>query len=208
MKTTDAAAWIADAARLLHEHAEELTELDAAIGDSDHGANMDRGFAAAAALDPTEAPDAAAYLKKVGMTLVSTVGGASGPLYGTFFLRFAKSLATAAAEAPETAVFAEAFQAGVRGTAERGKSTEGEATLLDALEPAARALQEAASSGEELPAALDRALKAAREGAAATEDLVPTKGRSSYLGERARGHRDPGAASAVLLLEAATEAWS
>ncbi len=200
MDTVDAAAWIERAAALMHEHAEELTELDAVIGDSDHGANMDRGFAAAAGLEAGDFEDAAAYLKKAGMTLVSTVGGASGPLYGTFFLRFAKAWD---ADADPASAVAAAFAAGAEGTAERGKSQEGEATMLDALLPASRALTERAQDG--LGPALEAAQQAAEEGAAATEDMVPTKGRASYLGERAKGHRDPGAASAALLVRAARE---
>lgn len=199
------AAWTRNAAEAMAAHAEELTELDAAIGDSDHGANMKRGSAAAAELDPAEFEDAAGYLKKVGTVLVSKVGGASGPLYGTFFLRFAGALKQAEGSS-DTADLAAAFRAGADGVAARGKAETGEATMLDALAPAAAALEEdpQASPGE----ALDRAVTAAEQGRDATEDMVATKGRASYLGERSRGHVDPGAASAVLLVKAAQEAWA
>lgn len=199
-------AWIEKTKTLMVEHADQLTDLDAAIGDSDHGANMKRGFTAAAELDPADFEDAAAYLKKVGTVLVSKVGGASGPLYGTFFLRFAGALHQADGEA-DTADFAAAFRAGVDGVAARGKAQTGEATMIDALDPAAAAVEEQ-SPAVALSEALERAAAAAVSGRDATREMVAAKGRASYLGDRSRGHVDPGAASAALLVTAAEEAWA
>ncbi|MFG1924949.1 dihydroxyacetone kinase subunit DhaL [Cryptosporangium sp. NPDC048952] len=180
-------AWIREFARLVIEEAPRLTELDSAIGDADHGSNLSRGLTAVvAALDSTTFDDDTALLKKVGMVLVSTVGGASGPLYGTFFLRAAGALAGG---------FPAAFRAGVDGVAARGKSTTGEKTMLDALVPAAEALE----SGKSWP----EVLAAAEAGRDATIPLVARKGRASYLGERSVGHLDPGATSSTLLVAAA-----
>ncbi|GAA3398270.1 dihydroxyacetone kinase subunit DhaL [Cryptosporangium minutisporangium] len=180
-------AWVREFARLVTAEAPRLTELDSAIGDADHGANLSRGLnAVVSALDTSSFPDDGALLKKVGMVLVSTVGGASGPLYGTFFLRAAGALGDG---------FPAAFRAGVDGVAARGKSTTGEKTMLDALVPAAEAL----AAGKDWAAVVD----AAETGRDATIPLVARKGRASYLGERSAGHLDPGAASATLLVTAA-----
>jgi len=180
-------AWVREFARLAIADAPRLTELDSAIGDADHGANLSRGLTAVVAtLDSSTFDDAAALLKKVGMVLVSTVGGASGPLYGTFFLRAAGAIGDG---------FPAAFRAGVDGVASRGKSTTGEKTMLDALVPAAEALE----AGKDWPAVVE----AAEAGRDATIPLVARKGRASYLGERSVGHLDPGAASATLLVAAA-----
>jgi dihydroxyacetone kinase phosphoprotein-dependent L subunit len=167
---------------------------------------MDRGMTAVAALDPAAFTDAAAYLKKAGMTLVSTVGGASGPLYGTFFLRFAAALEQPAVDAGEqgadlAAVVGAALRAGVEGVVARGKAAPGDKTMLDALLPAVDAYDAAAGQG--LDAALSAAAAAAADGRAATIPLVALKGRASYLGERSAGHQDPGATSAALLMAAA-----
>ncbi|WP_035856153.1 dihydroxyacetone kinase subunit DhaL [Cryptosporangium arvum] len=180
-------AWVREFARLAIEEAPRLTELDSAIGDADHGSNLARGLTAVvAALDATSFDDDAALLKKVGMVLVSTVGGASGPLYGTFFLRAAGALPGGVPAA---------FRAGVDGVAARGKSTTGEKTMLDALVPAVEALEAGKDWGE--------VRAAAETGRDATIPLVARKGRASYLGERSAGHLDPGAASATLLVAAA-----
>ncbi|QQR99628.1 MAG: dihydroxyacetone kinase subunit L [Austwickia sp.] len=200
------AAWLRAFDAAVHEHAAELTDLDRAIGDADHGSNMDRGMTAVAALDPAAFTDAAAYLKKAGMTLVSTVGGASGPLYGTFFLRFAAALEQPAVDAGEqgadlAAVVGAALRAGVEGVVARGKAAPGDKTMLDALLPAVDAYDAAAGQG--LDAALSAAAAAAADGRAATIPLVALKGRASYLGERSAGHQDPGATSAALLMAAA-----
>lgn len=185
-------AWVREFARLVVAEAPRLTELDSAIGDADHGANLSRGVTAVvAALDAESFPDDSALLKKVGMVLVSTVGGASGPLYGTFFLR--------AAGAVDGGIAA-AFRAGVDGVAARGKSTTGEKTMLDALVPAVEALE----AGKDWSVVVE----AAEAGRDATIPLVARKGRASYLGERSAGHLDPGAVSSTLLVAAAAATLS
>ncbi len=194
--------WVRAFAASIAEHADELTRLDSAIGDADHGANLARGTAAVLAkLDASGGP--AVLLKQVGMTLVSTVGGASGPLYGTFFLR----MATAAGDAAEldAAAFGAALRAGVEGVVARGKAEQGDKTMLDALLPALDAY-DAALGGGDLAAVLRAAADAAAQGRDATVPLQARKGRASYLGERSVGHQDPGATSATLLLEAAADA--
>ncbi|MFC0674447.1 dihydroxyacetone kinase subunit DhaL [Brachybacterium hainanense] len=213
--------WLRRASTLLAEASGHLNELDAAIGDADHGSNMRRGFAAVeAALDAGEFPDVAALMKKVGMTLVSSVGGASGPLYGTFFLRLGTS------QAGETELGADALlaalEAGVEGIAQRGRAVAGEKTMLDAWLPALEAyreelddLESPASPAEgtdalvtgrrALAAAVDAGARAAAEGRDATEPLQASKGRASYLGERSIGHIDPGAASTAILWQALRE---
>jgi phosphoenolpyruvate---glycerone phosphotransferase subunit DhaL len=206
--TVDAAAvsaWVREFARLIAENKDHLTELDSAIGDADHGANMARGMAAAvAALDAKPPATAAALLKQVGMTLVSTVGGASGPLYGTFFLR----MATAAGEvdALNAEAFAKALRAGLEGVVARGKAEAGDKTMFDALAPAVDALDTALAAGTPLAEALRATAAAAAEGRDATVPMLARKGRASYLGERSVGHQDPGATSTTLLLEAAAAA--
>ena len=192
-------AWVREFARLVHEQRDTLTQLDAAIGDADHGANMDRGMTAAvAALEAQPTDDAATVLKTVATTLIKTVGGASGPLYGTFFLRAAGAL-----DGGDGAALARAVRAGVGGVAARGKAEAGDKTMLDALIPACDALDEALAAGKPLSEALNAAAEAAARGRDATEPLVARKGRASYLGERSAGHLDPGAASSTLLVEAA-----
>ena len=198
LSVADLAAWVRRSAALIAGHAEELTELDAAIGDADHGANMKRGLAAAAeAVQTGSFTSADALLKKVGTTLVSTVGGASGPLYGTFFLRAGG--AVAGLEALDAQALASALEAGVGGLAARGRATTGEKTMLDAWSPALKALR---IHPGDLAAGVSAAVQAATEGREATKSMVATKGRASYLGERSVGHIDPGAASTVLLLTA------
>jgi dihydroxyacetone kinase-like protein len=197
----DLTGWVREFARSVAEHRQELTELDSAIGDADHGTNMDRGMSAAvAALEAAPPADPAALLKQVGMTLVSKVGGASGPLYGTFFLRMAGALGT---EPADGETFARALRAGLDGVVARGKAEPGDKTMLDALGPACDALDAALADGQPLDAALSAAAEAARKGRDATVPLVARKGRASYLGERSAGHQDPGATSTALLLDAA-----
>jgi dihydroxyacetone kinase-like protein len=191
--------WLRDSSRVLHENAAYLTELDSAIGDADHGANMDRGFAAVVAmLDETSFTSVDELLKKVGMTLVSKVGGASGPLYGTFFLRFGAALA--GAEVTPEAIGA-GLRAGAGGILARGKAELGDKTMYDAWSPAVDAYD--AAVGDGLGAALGAAAEAAAKGRDATVPLEARKGRASYLGERSVGHQDPGATSTTLLLESA-----
>jgi phosphoenolpyruvate---glycerone phosphotransferase subunit DhaL len=196
------AAWVEEFARLVHEQRDELTELDAAIGDADHGTNMDRGLTAAvSALGAAPPADPAGVLKTVATTLIRTVGGASGPLYGTFFLRAAGALADG-----DGAALAAAVRAGVDGVAARGKAEPGDKTMLDALLPACDALDEALAGGRPLGEALRSAAAAAARGRDATVPMVARKGRASYLGERSAGHQDPGATSAALLVAAAATA--
>lgn len=196
--------WIARSAQVLGEQADHLTDLDRAIGDGDHGTNMDRGFTASAQLAQSEDfPGIDTYLKKVGMTLVSTVGGASGPLYGTFFLRLAGPLSAS----PEAGAreLGQALRAGVEGIVARGKAESGDKTMYDAFAPALEAFEAATRTGEPVAEALARAARAAEDGRDATQEMVARKGRASYLGERSAGHVDPGATSAAILLRAAAE---
>ena len=197
-------AWVREFAALIAANKEQLTQLDAAIGDADHGTNMDRGMTAVlAALDGDEPPaaSAAALFKRVGMTLVSTVGGASGPLFGTFFIR----LSTAAGDAAEIEpkAFAAALRAGLDGVVARGKAEAGDKTMYDALAPGLDALDGALAAGSDLSSALSTAAAAAEAGRDATTPMLARKGRASYLGERSVGHQDPGATSTALLLRAA-----
>jgi phosphoenolpyruvate---glycerone phosphotransferase subunit DhaL len=200
-------AWVRGFAAAVHTHRDELTRLDSAIGDADHGSNMDRGMAAVvAALDADAQPSAAALFKQTGMMLVSTVGGASGPLYGTLFLR----VATAAGEVTELdgPAFAKALRAGLEGVVARGKAEAGDKTMFDALSPAVDALEAALADGDPLPEALRTASAAADAGRDATTPMLARKGRASYLGERSVGHQDPGATSVALLVAAAAVALS
>lgn len=184
---------------VMAERAAELTQLDAAIGDGDHGTNMNRGFTAALA-KVQEQPDQslATVVKTVAMTLISTVGGAAGPLYGTAFLR----ASTALGGNPEvgTTEIAAAIKAALEGVQQRGKATTGEKTMVDAIAPAVDALAAAAEAGASAVDALDQAAEAARQGMEATIPMLATKGRASYLGERSIGHQDPGATSSYYIL--------
>ena len=182
------------------ENREFLTNLDREIGDADHGVNMARGFAAVIEKLPQDNPDIGAMLKKTGMTLLSTVGGASGPLYGTAYMEVAKILAGKEALTEED--FGRAFGLAVAGIQKRGKSTAGEKTMLDALMPALDAYLKRIAEGGSLSDGLDDACAAAEAGVAYTKTIAATKGRASYLGERSIGHQDPGATSAALTLEA------
>lgn len=207
MATTEKfVAWLRDFATTVAENEQHLTALDSAIGDADHGSNMVRGTAAVDDLLDGEFADAATLLKKAGMTLVSTVGGASGPLYGTFFLRFAGTLTgntdVSAAE------LGAALRAGVEGIVQRGKAELGDKTMYDAWSPALESYDAAVAGGSDIAAALSAAADAAVQGRDATKPLVAKKGRASYLGERSAGHIDPGAASTVLLLESAARTLS
>ena len=201
-----AVKWLTLCAQAMAENRVWLIELDRAIGDSDHGENMDRGFQAV--LDklvevPPETPGAA--LKLTAMTLISKVGGAAGPLYGTAFLRAAAALGDAMEVEP--AAFAGALLAARDGIVARGKAGPGDKTMLDAWTPAAEAAVAAAADGAgSVLEVLVAAAEAAEAGAAATDPMVARKGRASYLGERSAGHRDPGAASSALILRAAVGA--
>jgi dihydroxyacetone kinase-like protein len=198
-----AVAWTRRTAEVVTEHRDELIELDRQIGDGDHGENLTRGFTAVVAkLDALEEQpaDVGAVLKLVATTLMSTVGGAAGPLYGTAYLRAAK--VTGLPELDSAAVVA-LLEAGLEGIVVRGKASPGEKTMVDAWTPAVEAAVAAADAGASPAAVLAAAAEAARGGAAATIPLVATKGRASYLGERSAGHQDPGATSTALVLEAA-----
>ncbi|MFB9364243.1 dihydroxyacetone kinase subunit DhaL [Actinoplanes nipponensis] len=195
-------AWVREFGRLIAAGRDLLTELDSAIGDADHGVNMDRGMTAvlaALAADPPTTP--ADVLKRTGMTLVSKVGGASGPLYGTAFLRMAA--AAGAADALDAPGYAKVLRAGLDGVVARGKPAAGDKTMYDALAPAVDALDEALAAGRPLGEALRAALRAAEQGRDATIPMVARKGRASYLGERSAGHQDPGATSVTMLVSAA-----
>jgi phosphoenolpyruvate---glycerone phosphotransferase subunit DhaL len=189
--------WIVRFADEMATHRTELTQLDTAIGDGDHGTNMDRGMRKAVErLETLENGDIGASLKAVGMALVSSVGGAAGPLYGTLFMQMGS--ATAGRSEPDVAGFADALDAGLQGVRARGKAEPGDKTMVDALTPALEALR----NGGDLAAAAD----AAEQGMKATIPLVARKGRASYLGPRSEGHQDPGATSTYLLLRSAAEA--
>lgn len=196
--------WIELSAADIAEQRGYLVDLDRAIGDGDHGENMDRGFKAAVeALEQTQPGSVAEVLKTVAKTLMSTVGGAAGPLYGTAFLRASKAAGDGNLDgAGVAAVIAGALD----GIQARGKATTGEKTMVDAWTPALEAARAAAESGGDPAAVLEAAATAAEAGAAATEPMRATKGRASYLGERSIGHLDPGAVSTSLILRAAVRA--
>ena len=185
---------------VIAENKDFLTELDREIGDADHGVNMARGFHAVSEKVPADLEDIGAALKKVGMTLLSTVGGASGPLYGTAYMEAGKVVAG------KTAITAEdlknMLEVAIAGIQKRGHAVKGEKTMLDALIPAYEAYSAALEAGDELVPALDKAIEAAKEGIEFTKTIRATKGRASYLGDRSIGHQDPGATSATLTLEA------
>ncbi len=203
----DVLTWIRTFASAVSANKAYLTELDSAIGDADHGINLDRGFQAVTAkLDGLEGRDIGACLKTVGMTLVSTVGGASGPLYGMFFIQMGS--VTAGRESLGLADLAAAVEAGIGGVTRIGKAGPGDKTMLDALLPTLDALKTAAADDVPIGAAMERASAAAEAGMLATVPLVARKGRASYLGERSAGHQDPGATSSFFLIRSATEAWS
>src|SRR5262245_60757618 len=207
MNIAQLTAWVREFARVIGENAQLLTDLDAAIGDADHGINMDRGMTAVlAALDESAPADMSALCKQVGMTLVKSVGGASGPLYGTFFLRMAGGLGTD--DGVDAVDFAKALRAGVEGMVQRGRAEPGDKTMFDTLAPALDSLDAALASGGGLAVALADATVAAEKGRDATEAMVARKGRASYLGQRSVGHVDPGATSAAMLIAAAAAAFA
>lgn len=200
-----AQAWVRRTAEVVAEHKVELSELDREIGDGDHGENMNRGFVAVVAkLDALDgAPEQVAdVLKLVATTLMSTVGGAAGPLYGTAYLRAAKVTGLPELDGPAVVAM---LEAALEGIVARGKATTGEKTMVDAWTPATAAAQETAGNGSSPADVLAAAATAAEEGAEATIPLVATKGRASYLGERSAGHKDPGATSTAYILRAAAD---
>jgi dihydroxyacetone kinase-like protein len=204
MTNEDIMRWLERTADVLQEQAAYLTELDAAIGDADHGTNMERGFQAVRGKFSTlRSMDIATQLKTVGSTLVSTVGGASGPLYGTAFLR--AGLAVANKQELAAADMVALLEAFVGGIVARGKAQIGEKTMIDALDPALTSARQAFAEQSPLSEITRRASVAAEEGMKATIPLLATKGRASYLGERSIGHQDPGATSSWLILRSLAE---
>jgi dihydroxyacetone kinase-like protein len=203
----DVVAWVKVFAATMAEQKTYLTELDSAIGDADHGINMNRGMQAVLTkLDGQPSGDVGALFKTVGMTLVSTVGGASGPLYGTLFLRL--GVATAGKDEVSAEDWSAALASAVAGVQERGKAEPGDKTMVDALIPARDAFAAAVADGASLSDSLRRAAAAAQEGMTATIPWVARKGRASYLGERSAGHQDPGATSSYLLMQNAADTWA
>jgi len=202
----EALAWVNACGAVIAENSSYLTQLDAAIGDADHGANMDRGFKAVLKKMPEVGDkDIGTIFKTVGMTLVSTVGGAGGPLYGTFFLQ--AGMKTAGKMELSLADWAEALEAALNGVIMRGKAEPGDKTMVDALTPAVNALKQALEENQPINKALAMSAEAAKKGMEATTPLVARKGRASYLGERSAGHQDPGATSSFMILNAAAEEW-
>jgi dihydroxyacetone kinase-like protein len=202
LRSATIAAWMAEVGAVVRAHRDQLTQLDAAIGDGDHGTNMVRGFDAVAKVlagrEDTLLPGPLLVL--CGKTLVATVGGASGPLWGTAFRRAGRALgAVPEIDGPS---LAEAIEAALAGIQELGVAVVGDATIVDALDPAARSLRQAVDAGQPLSRAVSAAAEAAEAGASATIPLQARKGRASYLGERSIGHQDPGATSACLILRA------
>jgi phosphoenolpyruvate---glycerone phosphotransferase subunit DhaL len=200
-------AWIRRFAAEIEEQRAELVRLDTAIGDGDHGTNMDRGMhKALEKLEAVEGADIGAALKAVGMALISSVGGAAGPLYGTLFLQMGGS--ATGAGALDLPGWADAVEAGVKGVQARGKAEPGDKTMVDALLPALEALRSAQADGVDPAEATRRAAAAAEDGMKATIPMEARKGRASYLGPRSIGHQDPGATSAYLLLSSAAETFA
>lgn len=198
---TQTTTWLEHVADVLEKNKGYLNDLDAPIGDSDHGENMARGFAAVKAKLGTPAADIGAMFKSVGMTLISTVGGASGPLYGTLFLQAGAK--ASGKEMLSVADWTECLEAGLAGIIQRGKAEPGDKTMVDALKPALEALRGA--SGESFEDALQASADAAKAGMEATIPLEARKGRASYLGERSINHQDPGATSTWLILQALSD---
>jgi phosphoenolpyruvate---glycerone phosphotransferase subunit DhaL len=207
--------WLRLSAERVHEQAPKLTALDQAIGDGDHGINLDRGFGAIVAQLDAGRPEAdgdraltGVALRNAGRTLISTVGGAAGPLYGTAFVRAGNAIVAADATKPDGELLVAALEASIGGIAGLGKATTGEKTMLDALFRAMHAGQMARDAGFDLAALVAAMADAAEAGATATVPLLATKGRASYLGERSVGHQDPGATSSALLLRALSDVVS
>jgi dihydroxyacetone kinase-like protein len=199
-------AWVEALQQVYADNKDYLTGLDSAIGDADHGINMNRGFTAVKAeLEKTNPQDVSAVLKTVAMALIRTVGGAAGPLYGTFFMR--ASAVCAGKNELQPADVIVMFEAGLDGVLQRGKAELNDKTMVDALRPALTAMQQALASGSDLKEILQQGVSAAEEGMKNTIPLQAKKGRASYLGERSIGHQDPGATSSYLMLKTAADMW-
>jgi len=202
----DTLNWVKAVAATIGENSAYLTDLDRAIGDADHGANMDRGFKAVMNKIPEISDkDIGTICKTVGMTLISTVGGAGGPLYGTFFLQ--AGMKTAGKMELNLADWTEALEAALSGVIMRGKAELGDKTMVDALTPAVAALKQSILENQPINKALELSAEAAKQGMEGTTPLVARKGRASYLGERSAGHQDPGATSSYLILKTAADTW-
>lgn len=198
--------WIKAISSVMNENSAYLTQLDAAIGDADHGANMDRGFKAVMTkLPEISDKDIGTIFKTIGMVLISTVGGAGGPLYGTFFLQI--GMKSAGKMELSLADWTEAMEAALNGVIMRGKAELGDKTMVDALTPAVDVLRQSLSDSQPFNKVLEHSAEAARKGMEGTIPLVARKGRASYLGERSAGHQDPGATSSFLILKAAADVW-
>jgi dihydroxyacetone kinase-like protein len=196
--------WLEKVAAVLAENRQYLTDLDSPIGDADHGINMDRGFKKVMEKLPSVADtDIGNILKTTGMTLMSSVGGASGPLYGTFFMR--SGMALAAKEELDDQDLIDLLQSAVEGVVQRGRPQLEDKTMFDALSPALEALQASVENGDDTVDAMKKTVEAAKAGMEATIPLQARKGRASYLGERSIGHQDPGATSSYLILNALLE---
>jgi dihydroxyacetone kinase-like protein len=196
--------WLEAFAAVLTENKEYLTELDSAIGDADHGINMDRGFQAVLNKLPTVSnQDIGSIFKAVGMTLVSTVGGASGPLYGTYFMQL--GMVTDGKLELTLEDWIAAVESGLDGIIRRGKANPGDKTMIDSILPGLESLKKSAADGKSIPESLKVAMSAAEQGMKDTIPLVAKKGRASYLGERSAGHQDPGATSSYLMFKTAAE---
>ena len=197
-------AWIESTADVMAENKTYLTELDSAIGDADHGINMNRGFSKVREKLPTITDtDIGNILKTTGMTLISTVGGASGPLYGTFFMRAGVALAAKEELSPEDIYTM--LKTGMEGVIQRGRASVGDKTMIDAWVPALDTFRQKLDDGDDLLVALEACLRSAEKGMKDTIPLQARKGRASYLGERSIGHQDPGATSTYLMLNALLE---
>lgn len=197
--TEDIVRYLERAAKIMEENREYLTELDAAIGDADHGINMDRGFKTILAkLSSVRDKDAGTILKAAGMALVSSVGGAAGPLYGTAFMR--AGMAVAGKYELDAQDLLTMLDAALKGVVMRGKAQPGDKTMVDAITPAVEAMRRALQEGADLVTALEKATAAAEKGMRDTIPMIARKGRASYLGERSIGHQDPGATSSYLLI--------
>lgn len=204
ISTGEVLEYLRRAAELLHQNKEYLTELDSAIGDADHGINMDRGFQTILKKLPTvEDKDVGTILKTAGMALVSSVGGAAGPLYGTALMQAGTALAGKYELTAGDLVTA--LDAALSGVMMRGKSKPGEKTMIEALAPALAAMREALAGGASTQQMLERATAAAEQGMKSTIPMLALKGRASYLGERSIGHQDPGATSSYLLIRLMSE---
>ncbi len=206
VSTEDVLRWLEASQKVFAEHRQQLTDLDAALGDGDFGISLDRGFTAVQAELSAKPPaDPRSVFQNVATVLIKTMGGSSGPLLGTFFLRAGTASAGKSELAPADVVAI--FQAGVEGIQQRGKAELGDKTMLDALIPAVDAMRGALQAGNGLTEILDRGAAAAETGMRATIAMQARKGRGSYLGERSVGHQDAGATGAHLLLKAAADAW-